>query len=114
MTEKDLQTIARGFAPVVREVIQQALDMELAPLRQQIHELKTKVHELESQGLKYCGVWDQQKAYGRGDVVTHAGSAWVCREATTAKPGEADIASRAWQLVVKRGRDGRDGKDLPA
>lgn len=60
-------------------------------------------------GLKYWGVFQDGKAYEPGDLVTWAGSAWHCDEATTAKPGEF-AGAKAWTLMVKRGRDGRDGK----
>ena len=56
-------------------------------------------------GLKYAGLWLEGHGYAPGDVVTHGGSAWVCEAETTAKPG---AAGDGWQLMVKRGRDGRD------
>ncbi len=60
-------------------------------------------------GLTYQGVYQDGKSYDLGDVVTWAGSTWHANEGTTAKPGEA----KSWTLMVKRGRDGRDGKDAP-
>lgn len=60
--------------------------------------------------LRYGGVYTEGVTYEPGDVVTWAGSAWHCREATTARPGDG---LKAWTLIVKRGRDGRDGKDGP-
>lgn len=59
-------------------------------------------------GLEYCGVFAEGQAYGRGQLVTWAGATWHCNEATTTKPGEG---SKAWTLMVKKGKDGRDGKD---
>jgi hypothetical protein len=54
------------------------------------------------------GVYLDGKSYERGDVVTWAGSQWHANEVTATKPGDG---SKAWTLVVKRGRDGRDGVD---
>ncbi len=54
--------------------------------------------------LLYKQVFKAGDAYEAGDVVTWAGSAWHCLKATDEKPGEGD----AWQLMVKRGRDGRE------
>lgn len=55
------------------------------------------------------GVYKDGQEYVKGDVVTWAGSQWHCEvEKTTAKP---DDGSGDWKLVVKRGRDGKDGKD---
>lgn len=61
--------------------------------------------------LKYLGVYQEGKAYGVGDVVTWGGSTWNANEPTTTKPGDG---SKAWTLIVKRGRDGKDGQDAPA
>lgn len=57
-------------------------------------------------GLTYQGVYQDGKAYELGDVTTWAGSTWHCNEATETKPGDG---SKAWTLMVKRGRDGKDG-----
>lgn len=51
------------------------------------------------------GVFKEGNDYVTGDGVSWAGSFWIAREATTAKPGDG---STAWRLAVKRGRDGRD------
>jgi len=58
--------------------------------------------------LIYRGVFSPG-SYEPGDVVTWAGSAWHCEEATSEKPGE--IGSKAWTLAIKRGRDGKDLRD---
>lgn len=58
-------------------------------------------------GLSYLGVYQDGKTYDVGELVTWAGSAWHCNEATTTKPGDG---SKAWTLMVKRGRDGKDGQ----
>jgi hypothetical protein len=59
-------------------------------------------------GLEWCGVYVDSHPYECGQLVTWGGSTWHCNEATTTKPGEG---SKAWSLMVKRGRDGKDGKD---
>lgn len=56
----------------------------------------------------YRGVYVEGKAYERGDGVTWGGSEWHCNESTSSKPGDG---SKAWTLKVKRGRDGKDGRD---
>jgi chitodextrinase len=61
--------------------------------------------------LAYCGVWEAAKAYTLNNLVTHDGSAWIARAAVQGlKPG-TDAGAAAWTLMVKRGKDGRDGKD---
>jgi hypothetical protein len=61
-------------------------------------------------GLTFQGVFQEGKSYDFGDLVTWGGSSWHCNEATTSKPGDG---SKAWTLMVKRGRDGKDGLDAP-
>ena len=56
-------------------------------------------------GLTYQGVFVEGKSYDVGDVTTWAGSTWHCNEVTESKPGDG---SKAWTLMVKRGRDGKD------
>jgi hypothetical protein len=58
--------------------------------------------------MRQEGVYIDGKSYSVGDVVTWGGSQWHCNEDTTTKPGDG---SKAWTLIVKRGKDGRDGKD---
>jgi hypothetical protein len=53
------------------------------------------------------GIFDTRSHYVGGDVVTYDGSAWHCeKDGTTNKPGDG---SGDWKLIVKRGRDGKDG-----
>ena len=58
--------------------------------------------------LIYRGIFDPQKEYAQGDVVTWGGSAWHCRDKTMSAPNEK---SESWKLMVKEGRKGKDGKD---
>jgi hypothetical protein len=54
------------------------------------------------------GVYVEGKTYEQCDITTWAGSQWYCTEDTITKPGDG---SKAWTLIVKRGRDGKDGRD---
>jgi hypothetical protein len=56
---------------------------------------------------RYCGVYEELKAYTPGDQVTYRGSQWHCHTATSAKPGEG---VNGWTLQVKCGRDGKDAR----
>ncbi|MGF6839896.1 hypothetical protein QF001_003763 [Paraburkholderia youngii] len=55
----------------------------------------------------YRNVYDatRETPYEPGDVVTWAGSAWHCNTITREQPG----INGDWRLIVKRGRDGKDG-----
>jgi hypothetical protein len=70
--------------------------------------LTQRLRELEARStMKYCGVWDGQKVYQRGDFVTRSGCLWHCWQAHCGvEPGSSDT----WQLAVKCGRDGKDAR----
>ena len=72
---------------------------------------RAKVFPIVLPFLRYQGVFQDGKSYEPGDVVTWAGSSWHCtRSATHTKPGDG---AEGWTLIVKRGRDGKDGVDAP-
>ena len=54
------------------------------------------------------GIYGEGKQYETGDSVTWAGSYWIAQRATSSKPDSADSG---WRLAVKRGRDGKDGRN---
>lgn len=58
--------------------------------------------------LIYRGVYLEGKTYEPGDTVTWAGSTWHCHKSTVTKPDEG---SGFWKLMVKRGQEGKPGRD---
>lgn len=56
----------------------------------------------------YRGLWKHGEEYVRGDSVTFGGSQWIAMGLTTEKPGDG---ATSWRLAVKRGNDGKPGKD---
>ncbi len=56
----------------------------------------------------YRGIW-KPEGYMGGDAVTYDGSIFIAKRDNSDKPGTSD----AWQLSVKRGRDGKDGDRPP-
>lgn len=60
-------------------------------------------HEIKTGIPLDAGVWTE-RAYAAGDTVSHGGSMFIARIATSEKPGKSDD----WRLAVKRGADGRD------
>lgn len=55
----------------------------------------------------YQGIFRAERIYDVGDTVTWSGSLWHCHERTSDKPGDKD--SKGWQLVAKKGADGKNG-----
>jgi hypothetical protein len=62
-----------------------------------------RIADLQKRPDLYLGVHEPGRRYEKGSFVSEAGSLLACLFATTQKPGD----SPAWQLAVKRGRDGR-------
>lgn len=54
--------------------------------------------------LSYVGVYDYERQYNPGNVVTKAGGMWHCNVSTRTVPGQ----SKDWTLCVKSG--GKDGR----
>ena len=60
---------------------------------------------VDGKSLNYLGVYVEGKTYDAGDLVTDHGSVFYCKRTTAARPGLAD-----WQLMVKRGQDGKGAR----
>lgn len=66
-------------------------------------DLIARVKQLENRPvMEYQGVYDAEKQYDEGDVVTHGGSMWHCNKAHT-----GEFSNEAFTLCVKKGRDAR-------
>jgi hypothetical protein len=101
----------------------QAVKALLDPLRARVKELEAlQVHLVALKALEgrvaaleksleqrsYKGVYDGAVTYQRHNIVTKNGCMWVALKDTYGVPGE----SPDWQLAVKKGRNGRDVRDL--
>ena len=60
----------------------------------------------------YRDIYREGETYHPGDIVTWGGSSFIAKGETTAKPGMNTPESRAWKLMVKRGRDGASAYDI--
>jgi hypothetical protein len=66
----------------------------------QLKPLEARIAALEARPeLKHRGIWRENKSYQEASLVTHAGSLWLCKRKTKARPGQ----SPHWQLIVKSG-----------
>lgn len=55
------------------------------------------------------GYWREGMCAEKGDIVTHAGSAWLALRDTKAKPCTENKDD--WRIFARKGRDGVDGKN---
>lgn len=92
-------------ADALVDAIRGYIDPALDALHTRIDQLETQLKEQQTRGLDYCGTWQKAMRYRRGDAVTHEGSLWISLKADNDQPVES---ASAWQLAVKRGRDGRE------
>lgn len=102
MKRSELEGLCKSVARVTHEYVQ----AQLKPLKSLVAALEERVQALESRPeLEHKGPWRQGRAYGTGNLVQHSGACWLALDATTAKPGGPDEASRAWRLIAKSGQD---------
>lgn len=94
--------IRNGIAQESEEVLDEGRTIKRKTVytdgREFVREWKTSI-------VIYRGVW-REGEFQRGDVATWSGCSWHCEKPTTDKPGTSD----AWKMMVKSGRDGKDGK----
>jgi hypothetical protein len=91
------------------------LERAFKPMAARLKAVEARIAELEQQqrkGMCYRGVWRAEAVYRKGEWVTRDGSMWHAQQDTT--PGDRPGDTPSWQLVVKRGRDGRDAPGVAA
>ena len=79
-------------------VIKQAVNDAVNPLQQRIKTLES------APKVVYSGVYEAEKEYQAGEMVTNNGSVWHCNVKTMQKP---DGSNTDWTLAVKKGRDSK-------
>jgi hypothetical protein len=52
----------------------------------------------------HAGTWTRGETYTRGAIVAWDGGSWIAKRETLTAPGTDD----SWQILAKRGREGRD------
>jgi hypothetical protein len=69
------------------------------------------VRSYQTGSIQYQGIYVAEKEYCKGDVVTWGGESWYCKEdKTTIEPKYNHGGTSPWQLIAKKGRDGKDAK----
>jgi phosphoenolpyruvate carboxylase len=90
----DLERFAEGIHEHIRRMLE--------PYRERIKELEGRLQALEQGTLAdaYRGTYDEAVTYHRGELITHAGSLWLCLHETGDRPGR----SANWKMIVKGGQ----------
>lgn len=65
-------------------------------------------HAALPKGWNYCGPWKPATTYRKDDVVSFQGSAWIAKDTNVVRPNDPTLGHKAWTLMVKAGRDGKD------
>jgi hypothetical protein len=96
-----VQYCRESFGPELMEKFVEPL------LKSQMRRLEERIRAIEERPLlEDCGVWNKNSDYHPGMCVTFDGSMWVAKTwHRNGQPGKCDD----WRLMVKRGKDGRDG-----
>jgi hypothetical protein len=102
---KQFKAYTSATVALVKDVLAER-DQKIATLEAEVTTLKADHVSLAEKALKGGDVWQAQKAYTLGDVVSHSGSWWRCTTAHVAAGPYFDHGF--WRLAVQKGRDGRD------
>jgi hypothetical protein len=107
-----LSTRLHAVQIVTREQIeaiqQQRESADLNAIVQRVAQLEQ--HIADNPPVVYRGVWAEGE-FEKNNVTTHGGSAWIAKRRTTSKPQSlTDGAECDWQLMVKRGSNGKDAR----
>lgn len=105
--DKGWHVVMNGIASETEEVLDEGRELVRVTRYTDGREMRRSIRFA---AMIYRGVWTE-RGYHPGDCVTWAGSVWHCERATSEKPGGA---GGEWRLMVKRGRDGKDGTYEPA
>jgi hypothetical protein len=93
-------TLVTSFREVVEKFTEQ-LNAKNIERNERIAALEQKVAQLEARPLpKWCGVFEDGKAYSEASLITDRGSLWLATRDTAQRPGDA---GSGWRLVVKKG-----------
>lgn len=65
--------------------------------------LSARIEQLETGGVRYCGIWQRALPYRKGTVVTSGGAMWVALR-DTAEGEQPGKTLDAWQLASKATR----------
>jgi hypothetical protein len=83
------EQFVEAWAKAISDVVRDYVDRKLA----------------EGRYMRFVGVWDEQRTYLPGDVVSYAGSMWCATAAV--ESGERPGKAAAWRLTAKGADAGR-------
>jgi hypothetical protein len=99
MTDEQIDALVKHLAPVIRDYVQRALNVQAKAFNERLATLEARPT------LEYQGTWAAEQPYTKGNAVTFDGSVWIARSNVKGvKPGDGGAA---WQLAVKRGASAR-------
>ena len=62
------------------------------------HALQERIAELEARAVEFCGAWEPDQTYRKGNMVQRKGGLWVALSVTTTEP-----PGPQWRLMVRGG-----------
>jgi hypothetical protein len=90
------ETFGKDIAKLLDDMVEPLI--KRIALEQRKALLEARVHDLEARGeIKYCGIWQPDQQYQRGNFVTLNGGMWHAEQRTTSRPG----TDSTWKLAVK-------------
>jgi hypothetical protein len=102
--------LGESFFRELLGIMRSYVDTKFGRLKNENEAIMNRLKYLETQPLPdYKGVYEPGQNYPKNSLCTHEGSLWISRSPTGSAPGNPGGSD--WKMCVKRGRDGKDGKD---
>lgn len=93
----------------VDEACRKAISALCKAIAPELLKLDARLAALEERpAMRDAGIWEADKAYEPGDVVSYGGSGWVAKHQNRSAKGlnEPGAGNDVWRCFIRRGRDG--------
>ena len=90
--------------PSINKSLDAAAYDEMGEMAERLQRMEESLSDLSDNGLRFRGFYRDGLKAKRGDAFTHDGSCWRAMRDTDDKPHNE---SPDWQLVARKGRDGK-------
>jgi len=113
-TDREPGAAMSGFTLIVDGVHPDAIEAdERGYLHMRLNYASGRVERLplNFRPMQYRGIWDEAREYLPNDCLTCNGGLFMAKRENTGQRPDTDAGAAYWQLIVKRGKDGRNGVD---
>jgi hypothetical protein len=110
MTDEEIiakEVVKPKFWADLAASVKQHVENVTRPLQDRIASLESRAKRYEENGVIDRGDYEPGQRYEKGDWVRSSGCIWKALSTTTDRPAPGTT----WKLMIRKGRDGKDGRD---